>query len=175
MTRSAELDDANAISKLLRVVFAEAYGHVLDSNVLKEHLETYLSEKAIRSDMTSSSYYLVEDASDVVGVLKLCLDDELKPEIRVEIAKLYVLEEVRSQGVGSKLIDAALTWSKEKDASSIWLNVWQENKKAVQFYEKHDFIQVGFSEVYVGEVVFDDYVMERAIERVIERVMEKTV
>lgn len=161
--RQAEEKDAFVISELLRVVFAETYGHVLEDVVLEEHLNTYLSEAAIREDISSSSFFVVEAIEGCLGVLKLVLDDGDK----AEIAKLYVLGKVRAQGVGSQLMEAALKWSKEKNAKAIWLNVWQENKNAIQFYEKHNFRQVGFTDVFVGEVVFKDYVMER--------VMEKTV
>lgn len=161
--RQAEETDVFAISELLQVVFAETYGHVLEHVVLEEHLNTYLSEDAIRKDISSSSYYVVEALEGCLGVLKLVLDDRDK----AEIAKLYVLGEARAQGVGSQLMDAALKWSKEQNAKTIWLNVWQENKKAIQFYEKHNFKQVGFTDVFVGEVAFKDFVMERVIKRTV--------
>ena len=157
--RQAEQKDAFSISELLQVVFAETYGHVLEDDVLEAHLNTYLSEVAIKDDIASSSYYVVEGLEGYLGVLKLVFDDEHK----AEIAKLYVRGAVRSQGVGSQLMDAALQWSTKNKAKTLWLNVWQENKKAIQFYEKHNFKQVGFTDVFVGEVVFKDYIMERTL------------
>lgn len=39
------------------------------------------------------------------------------------------------QGVGKKLFEACMEWSKNKGASSLELNVWEFNEKAISFYE----------------------------------------
>lgn len=40
-------------------------------------------------------------------------------------------------GIGSKLFEACVEWSKNKEASSLDLNVWEFNKKAIDFYKRH--------------------------------------
>jgi len=157
--RQASGEDAGAVSELLRDVFSETYGHVLDAEVLQEHLDKYLSEQAIRDDMTSSSYFAAKDGERLLGVLKVVLDEEQ----RAEIAKLYVGGWARANNVGSNLMDTAINYSQENAASHIWLNVWKDNQKAIYFYEKHGFNKVGTTNVYVGETVFDDFVMEKAL------------
>lgn len=159
VAREANLEDALSVSELLKVVFSETYGHVLDQKVLQKHLDKYLSEVAIRDDIASSSYFLVEDVDKIFGVLKILLDEEHK----AEIGKLYVLGQARANGIGTELIDNALKWSKENNATHIWLNVWKENKNAIHFYEKHNFKKVGMTNVYVGKTAFDDYIMERTL------------
>ncbi|MFD1173920.1 GNAT family N-acetyltransferase [Oceanobacillus picturae] len=39
------------------------------------------------------------------------------------------------KGIGKILFEACLEWSKNKDATSLDLNVWEFNKKAISFYE----------------------------------------
>jgi ribosomal protein S18 acetylase RimI-like enzyme len=39
------------------------------------------------------------------------------------------------KGIGKILFEACLEWSKNKDATSLDLNVWEFNKKAIAFYE----------------------------------------
>ncbi|VDG98000.1 ribosomal-protein-alanine acetyltransferase [Lysinibacillus sphaericus] len=40
-------------------------------------------------------------------------------------------------GIGSMLFEACVEWSKNKEASSLELNVWEFNKKAMDFYKSH--------------------------------------
>lgn len=40
------------------------------------------------------------------------------------------------EGVGSELFQACREWSKDKGATSLELNVWEFNQKAISFYEK---------------------------------------
>ncbi|RYI26924.1 GNAT family N-acetyltransferase [Bacillus infantis] len=39
------------------------------------------------------------------------------------------------KGIGKILFEACVEWSKNKDAASLDLNVWEFNKKAISFYE----------------------------------------
>jgi ribosomal protein S18 acetylase RimI-like enzyme len=41
----------------------------------------------------------------------------------------------RRKGIGNLLFEACLEWSKNKDATSLDLNVWEFNRKAISFYE----------------------------------------
>ena len=156
--RATHLEDASAISRLLEDVFTATYGHALDQPSLEHHLTKHLSSEAIRKDMTAASYFLVEDERKAVGVLKLVAE-----AAKAEIAKLYVSKAAAGQGVGSSLIETALAWAKEKGCHTLYLNVWKENAAAIRFYQKHGFEKVGKTNVYVAEVVFDDYVLEKIL------------
>jgi diamine N-acetyltransferase len=41
------------------------------------------------------------------------------------------------KGIGGVLFDECVKWSKNKGASSLDLNVWDFNEKAISFYESH--------------------------------------
>lgn len=41
------------------------------------------------------------------------------------------------KGIGSKLFEACVEWSKNEGASSLDLNVWEFNKKAITFYKSY--------------------------------------
>lgn len=43
----------------------------------------------------------------------------------------------QKRGIGSKLFEACVEWSKKKGASSLDLNVWEFNEKAIDFYKSH--------------------------------------
>ncbi|MGX2962129.1 N-acetyltransferase family protein (plasmid) [Peribacillus sp. JNUCC 23] len=43
----------------------------------------------------------------------------------------------QKRGIGKDLFDACVNWSKNKGASSLDLNVWEFNQKAIAFYNKN--------------------------------------
>ena len=65
----------------------------------------------------------------------------LKPERVIYLQDLDVLEELRSQGIGAKLIEACKTYGKEKGADFMRTQVFPQNVRGMKFYER-----CGFSE-----------------------------
>ena len=65
----------------------------------------------------------------------------LKAEKVIYLQDLDVTEELRSQGIGAKLIEACKEYGKEKGADFMRTQVFPQNTRGMKFYEK-----AGFSE-----------------------------
>ena len=65
----------------------------------------------------------------------------LKPEKVIYLQDLDVAEELRSQGIGAKLIDACKEYGKEKGTDFMRTQVFPQNTRGMKFYEG-----AGFSE-----------------------------
>ncbi|HQS84945.1 MAG: hypothetical protein B7Y25_01090 [Alphaproteobacteria bacterium 16-39-46] len=64
----------------------------------------------------------------------------------LEEAELYALvvkKIVQRQGIGQRLLENLLDFLKDKNVSSLFLEVSVENTKALSFYEKREFKKVG--------------------------------
>lgn len=57
----------------------------------------------------------------------------------MEIERIYVLKEFHGKKVGQILYEKAIELAKGIDADFIWLGVWEENPRAIRFYEKNGF------------------------------------
>lgn len=158
-TRACTAQDSVEVSELLRTVFAETYASELDAVTLQLHVGTHLSASAIERELTTLAYFLAETQTSILGVLKLSKQKNNK----AEIGKLYVSSNARGLGVGSSLLAEAVRWASVNRVSVLWLNVWKQNGNAIHFYEQHGFCQVGHTNVFVGDVVFEDFVMEKII------------
>jgi len=157
--RKATLHDASAISSVLKDVFKETYASVLTKEVLDKHLSKELSAGAIQKDLILASYFVIEDQQAVQAVLKLLRHNDKQ----IEIAKLYVSKNARALGLGACLVEQAFVWSSEQGAESVFLKVWEENLKAIGFYERQGFAKQGMTEVWVDTVVFKDFLMEKKL------------
>ncbi|EKB05870.1 Protease synthase and sporulation negative regulatory protein PAI 1 [Myroides odoratus] len=75
----------------------------------------------------------------LIGYLKLnygVSQTEIKDSNNIEIERIYVLQEYHGQKVGQILYEKALQVAYIKKVNYLWLGVWEENPKAIRFYQK---------------------------------------
>jgi len=83
----------------------------------------------------------------------------------VEVWRFYVDRAWHGAGVARPLMDAALEAARELGAGSVWLSVWERNPRAIAFYTKCGFRDVGSKLFIVGSDRQTDRVMAREIDR----------
>jgi diamine N-acetyltransferase len=62
--------------------------------------------------------------------------DSLVPRTYAYVSDFGVKELFQNKGIGTELFSACVRWAKERGASSLELNVWEFNEKAISFYER---------------------------------------
>lgn len=60
----------------------------------------------------------------------------------VEIENMGVKNEYRSQGIGTRLLEIAQEWSKEKGVGVLHVSAFARNTKAITFYKKFGFVEL---------------------------------
>lgn len=164
-------DDSDLLSALAMQTYAEAFGHSLSASDLTVHLETHLSPERLREMLREDMFLLMCVADTTVGFIQfgdahvdssdLTEPLEVEPD-DTEIRRLYVLAEFQNRGLGTRLMDAALT-DHRVVGTITYLDVWEHNRAAQRFYERKGFEKVGGRAFRVasGEVVGVDFVMVR--------------
>ena len=82
------------------------------------------------------------DGEKIAGYLAGTLAEQKEYRIKSALAELenmFILEEFRRQGIGSKLFDAFVGWCKSKKVGRIKVVASALNMNAVNFYRKNDF------------------------------------
>jgi putative acetyltransferase len=92
-------------------------------------------ERALDSE--SAATFLAEDDNQLVGLLGVTLN------AGVADLGMMVRDGHRGRGVGSALMDACLTWSREHAAHKVALTVWPHNERALVLYRKYGFCVEG--------------------------------
>jgi ribosomal protein S18 acetylase RimI-like enzyme len=64
------------------------------------------------------------------------------PRTYVLIDEIGVLATEQGQGIGRRLVDAAVAWARAKGASGIELQVYEFNEGAIAFYEHVGFCTI---------------------------------
>jgi GNAT superfamily N-acetyltransferase len=63
-----------------------------------------------------------------------------EPEKYIEIERLYVLKEYHGRRIGAELMDACVRYALDNQFPMLWLNVWERNTRAIEFYLRRDFV-----------------------------------
>ncbi len=94
----------------------------------------------------NSEFYFAENENTILGYLKLNfskVQTEIKDENSLEIERIYILKEFQGKKFGQILFDKVIELAKAKKKKFIWLGVWGENRKAINFYQKNGFVEFG--------------------------------
>lgn len=171
--REANLSDAEALSALAQETYASAFGHTMPAESLVAYLELNLSRKRVRAMLQEDTFLLAVSEQDLIGFVQfgsVTLDGNLftvPTEITsddAQIRRLYVLAAQQNLGLGTRLMEAALSHLRMKDSPTIYLDVWGKNSGAQRFYARYSFKKVGEVPFYLpsGERTGSDDILARA-------------
>jgi GNAT superfamily N-acetyltransferase len=108
--------------------------------------------------------FLIAEAGNIpVGYAQLIMnskDDLIKRAGPLEIRRIYASQEYLGKGVGKTLMQATLIEARLRNCDCVWLGVWEKNQRAIDFYKRWGFREVGTHIFLVGDDPQNDYVME---------------
>jgi GNAT superfamily N-acetyltransferase len=160
--RNATVGDAEALSALGTATFIDTFGHLYQPDDLKVFLQNHSIDAWARELADPAFAVRVADLDGVmVGYAKLGpphLPFEPRGEA-AELRQLYVLEEMKGQGVARTLIEWVIDRARDRRADHLYLSVFTENHRARRFYEKYGFEPEGTYAFMVGNHADEDIVM----------------
>lgn len=88
-------------------------------------------------------YFVAKQKDEIVGFAGIIIIID-----EANIMNIVTKKNKRNLGIGSKLLDKLIDFSKEKNQKSITLEVDEQNKPAIKLYEKYNFKIVGQRKKY---------------------------
>jgi GNAT superfamily N-acetyltransferase len=83
----------------------------------------------------------------------------------MEIVRIYVRKPWIGRGAGAQLMHVCLDEGRSEGCDTVWLGVWDRNTRAIAFYRKAGFAEVGAQAFQLGEERQRDLLMTRPIGR----------
>ena len=77
----------------------------------------------------------------------------------IELKRIYVFSKYHGTGTGRELMTQALKHAREVGAKRMLLGTYDQNHRAVAFYQRAGFEQIGERQFQVGTQIFNDIVM----------------
>ncbi|MEB8327986.1 GNAT family N-acetyltransferase [Flavobacteriaceae bacterium KMM 6897] len=167
--RRASKKDAAYIALLGRVTFTETFGHLYrDKQDLLNYFDATFSVDKIENSLKKSNnrYWIATVDKLPVGYAKLKLNSssELIPEEKIcQLQKIYVLKDFLSLNIGYEMQNQLLAKAKEKKCSKVWLSVLISNDRAINFYRKNGFHEIGNHDFQIGKENFQFLVMSKQL------------
>ena len=154
--RRATIDDASALAAFAARVFIETFGDENDPDDLSDHVEsTYNVERqsAEIRDENTATWLIEREDGTLLAYAQICRK-RLPPCVQgknpIEIYRFYVDHSAHGTGLARRLMSTAFAQAREWGGDVVWLGVWEHNPRAIAFYRKFGFIDVGSIDFFVG-------------------------
>lgn len=165
--RYATSADAKALAALAEQTFRDTFAESNSAEDMDLHCRSSYGERIQADEIANPEMatLLCEDAGALIAFAQLRWDEApacVAAESPGEILRLYVLRDWHGKGVAQSLMRACLEAMKARGSDVVWLGVWERNPRAIAFYEKFGFVEVGEHVFAVGSDPQRDIVMARA-------------
>lgn len=142
--RRITVNDIKLLQEIGRQTFYETFSAGNSEENMTKYLEEGFSEEKLMSELNNehSEFYFAVIDDKVVGYLKLNFSSsqtELQDSISLEIERIYVLQKYHGKKVGQVLYEKSMQVAEDKKVDHVWLGVWEENPRAIRFYQKNGF------------------------------------
>lgn len=144
--KSVTLNDIHQLQKIGRQTFFETFSEGNSEENMAKYLDEEFSIENLTAELNNKNteFYFATLDNEVIGYLKLNFgpaQTELQDDNALEIERLYVSKEFHGKNVGQLLFDKAIQIARRKNIDYVWLGVWEENSRAMNFYKKNDFVE----------------------------------
>lgn len=162
---------ATQLAALGRQTFHETFAAQNSAADMTAYLDANFSPEAQLAELQDPNtiFLLAQMVQEVVGYAKLRLHSTLglepdkTPEDRLEVERLYILEDWIGTGLGATLMRRIIEEARQQKARAVVLGVWEKNTRAIEFYQRFGFKTIGQHEFVVGQDVQNDLILRKGL------------
>lgn len=160
--------DAAALAAFAARTFEETFGPDNHPEHMAEHLATAYGEPQQLGELSDPAMrtLLIESAGAIAAFAQVRRHPPppcVTTPAPVELYRFYVDRPWQGRGLAQRLMEAVLRTGRELGGGSVWLSVWERNPRAIAFYERCGFGDVGTADFYVGPDRQTDRILVRAL------------
>ncbi|MBP7245136.1 MAG: GNAT family N-acetyltransferase [Bacteroidia bacterium] len=140
--------DAAELAKVGRQSFIESHGHSASEEDITAYVNSKFSFLAFEEELKNPNYiyHHVVFEGQMIGYSKVvfnCESENVAQENITKLERLYLLQEFHSLKLGKALLEYNIQLAKQNHQKGMWLYVWKENTRALNFYLKYGFEIIG--------------------------------
>jgi diamine N-acetyltransferase len=166
--REATIADAEPLSIVARNTFVATFGGGYPPADLAAFLaESYGPEIQAEEIADPTARTLIaEEGEDLVGYVQMGtmgLPFDTGDRVVRELKRLYIVDRMKGRGLAQRLMEETIAWALAQGAQDLYLGVWAENARALNFYARNGFEVVGRYTYQVGNTGDDERIMRRRL------------
>lgn len=139
--RLAKYDDCDKLVSLIDELYIYHVDFSENFKMNNDHFNLTKNILVEKIENPNSDIIICINDNDIIGmiILSYSIYERFYIEKRGYIYETIINEKYRKKGIGSKLINEAFIWFKNKNIDNIELQVSSSNKEAVKFWNKNGF------------------------------------
>lgn len=167
--RFAALQDADLLAKIGSETFSDTFSAQNTPENMTAYLAFAFSPEIQAAELAEpgSVFLIAEMEGAPVGYARLKAGSSepcVKAGHAIELVRIYARAAWLGQGVGAALMQACLEEAARLGGDVLWLGVWERNPRAIRFYQKWGFAQIGTHVFQMGDEPQQDWVMARKLD-----------
>jgi ribosomal protein S18 acetylase RimI-like enzyme len=141
-------NDFELLAGIGKQTFLESHGHSAKKPDIDAYVEEKCSNRFFQGELsdTKNIYHILYYKEQPAGYSKIILNSPhaniFQPNI-TKLERIYLLRDFYELKLGFELLRFNVELSKENNQSGMWLFVWKENPRAVNFYSRNGFRIIG--------------------------------
>ena len=154
--RRATENDVNLLSEISTCTFIESHGSSAKPEDIYSYVRLNYNPGALRIELQDPNnlYHLIFYKDEVAGFSKIIVNCPYKncdiPHL-TKLDRFYLLKKFYGLRLGQILFEFLLSTAKGNCQDGMWLFVWKENHRAVNFYTKNGFVVIGSYDFRISE------------------------
>ncbi|MGU3375827.1 N-acetyltransferase family protein [Chryseobacterium sp. M5A1_1a] len=165
----AGIEDHELLQNIGIQTFSETFAEDNSEEAIKKYLEESFTTDKVKSELANpdSFFYVAWEEDNPVGYLKVNSGNaqtELQDETSLEIERIYVKKSHHGKKVGQLLYNQAIETAKSLNKSFLWLGVWEQNERALNFYRKNGFVEFDKHIFILGDEEQTDLMMKKILD-----------
>lgn len=166
LVRRASVEDAALLASLAATAFSDTFAADNTADNMARYMASAFGEGIQHAELADARnvVFIAEREGAAAGYVMLRDGDVpacVGSSNAIEIARLYSTKRYIGAGVGSALMQVSIRHAAAVGREVIWLGVWERNTRAIAFYERWGFVDVGTQSFQLGEDLQTDRVLRR--------------
>lgn len=161
------IDQALTLSVLLKTVYIATYAVDGVTYDFANFIEMKFSEYEIRNKIEKNPENIIVafHKNNPVGIAIISFERNCPVRKRPlpELSKLYILDRFGGQGIGEALLKKVENSIILKGYNELWLEVYLKNTKAISFYEKYGYRQIGTVDFFINSKAYKDAIFRKIL------------
>lgn len=168
LIRPATKKDAVIIAEISRQTFYDSF---IEDNT-EADMQLFLAKQFTTKDLVkevgaADNYFFLayfnNELAGYVSMRESHLHSAFHGKSSIEIARIYAVKEMIGKGIGKALMEHCIAFSKKHKKEIIWLGVWENNLRAISFYQKFGFTKFGQQDFLLGNDLQTDWEMMKQL------------
>ena len=164
--RVGSVADAETIAALAIQVFLDTYATEgvrpdLANEAFAEYGHAVFAQRLAQEERV---FYLVEHGSGLLGFAEVLRNHTASPIPGIggsELVRLYVQPRAQGSGIGRTLLQCAERCAGEARSAGVWLSAWEHNARALSFYKRQGYEDVGHAQYVIQGQSFENRIFFR--------------